>query len=220
MIGWSSLESGFTLPYFLRMDTEEMAENYDRLAAYWAGEEFSISNGMEQHRLALRVLKGRGAAIDLGCGSSGRIIALMSGEGFGSVEGLDFSEEMVRLARGKSPGVTIHHADVREWEFARKYDFISGWDGIWHVPLGKQDAFLEKICGALAPGGVFIFTTGGVDGPGEVTTPCHGVPLYHAAPGIPKTLETVARSGCLVRHLEYEQYPELHLVLVVQRTQD
>ena len=199
------------------METAEMAGNYDKLAGHWAGSGFNLKNGIEQHRRALAFLEGRGAAIDLGCGSSGRILALMKGEGFSSVEGLDFSEEMVRLAREKSPGVEIHHADVCEWEFPQEYDFISGWDGIWHVPLGKQEALLLKICGALAPGGVFIFTTGGVDEPGDGANPFLGVPLYHAALGIPKTLETVARGGCIVRHLEYDQYPERHLYLVVQK---
>ncbi len=180
--------------------------------------DFNLKNGMEQHRRALAFLKGRGAAIDLGCGSSGRILRLMSEEGFASVEGLDFSEGMVRLAREKSPGAEIHLADVCEWEFPRKYDFISGWDGIWHVPLEKQEALLEKICGALVPGGVFIFTTGGLDEPGDATNPFLDIPLYHAALGIPKTLEAVARSGCIVRHLEYDQYPEMHLYLVVQKT--
>ena len=200
------------------METAEMAGNYDKIAGHWAGGDFNLKNGMEPHKRALAFLKGRGAAIDLGCGSSGRILDLMSEEGFASVEGLDFSEKMVRLAREKSPGVEIHHADVCEWEFPQKYDFISGWDGIWHVPLERQEALLEKICAALTPEGVFIFTTGGLDEPGDATNPFLGVPLYHAALGIPKTLETVARCGCIVRHLEYDQYPEMHLYLIVQNT--
>ena len=199
------------------METAEMAGNYDRIAGHWASGDFNAENGMAMHRRALGFLKARGAAMDLGCGASGRILGLMVKEGFEGVEGLDFSAEMVRLARERSPGVEIHQADVCEWVFSRKYDFISGWDGIWHVPLEKQEALLEKICGALTPGGVFIFTTGGVDEPGDGTNPFLGVPLYHAALGIPRTLEVVARSGCVVRHLEYDQYPELHLVLVVQK---
>lgn len=192
--------------------------NYDRLAGHWAGGGFNHENGMNQHRRALTFLKARGAAIDLCCGSSGRILGLMGKEGFASVEGLDFSKEMVRLARLENPDAEIHHADVCEWVFTRKYDFISGWDGIWHVPLAKQEALLEKICASLAPGGVFVFTTGGVDEPGEGSSPFKGVPLYHAALGIPKTLETVSRCGCVARHLEYDQYPELHLYLVVQKS--
>ncbi len=43
------------------------------------------------------------------------------------------------------------------------------------------------------------------------------MPLYHAALRIPKTLEAIARGGCVVRHLEFDQYPEMHLVLVVQK---
>ena len=198
------------------MDADQMADNYDKLAAHWASGNFNVRNGIDQHLRALAFAKKRGAAIDLGCGSSGRISRLMLDAGFNSVEGLDSSAEMVRLARLQSPGMEVHHADVCEWDFTEEYDFISGWDGIWHVPLSKQEDLLEKICGALAPGGVFIFTTGGVDEPDEATNPFLDVPLYHAALGIPKTLETIARTGCVVRHLEYDQYPELHLYLVVQ----
>ncbi|WP_411826254.1 class I SAM-dependent methyltransferase [Luteolibacter sp. AS25] len=199
------------------MTNEEMAGNYDQLAEHWAGEKFNRENGLEQHLRALQFLEKRGTAIDVGCGSSGRFVQLLIEEGFGSVEGLDFSKEMLRLAMERHPEVVFHHAEVCEWEFPRKYDFITAWDGVWHVELGRQEAMLEKLCEALDEDGVLIFTTGGLDEPGEATNPFLGVDLYHAALGIPKTLEVVARCGCIVRHLEYDQYPEKHLYLVVQK---
>lgn len=48
---------------------------------------------------------------------------------------------------------------------------------------------------------------------------CLGQPLYHAALGIPKILQLMDRFGCICRHLEYDQYPELHLYLIVQKAQ-
>ena len=75
-----------------------------------------------------------------------------------------------------------------------------------------------KLCEGLTDGGVLIVTSGGVDLPGEVTNPCFGEPLYHAALGIPKLLEIVTRQGCICRHLEYDQFPELHLCLIVQKS--
>lgn len=198
------------------MTPQETAQSYDRLAAHWNGEKFNRANGIEQHKRALKFAKNRSRAIDIGCGSSGRFIDLLISEGF-ETEGLDISPVMLQLARKRHSGQTFHFADICEWAFPRKYDFISAWDSIWHAPLDRHEAILEKLCDGLADDGVLIFTSGGVDEPGEVTNPCQGQPLYHAALGIPKVLEVISRSGCVCRHLEYDQYPELHLYLIVQK---
>jgi len=201
----------------IKMKPKETAENYDRIAYHWAGDTFNLKNGITAHERALKFAKPNGSAIDIGCGSSGRIIELLLSHGF-EAEGFDFSSEMLALAKKKHPGVPFHHADICEWVFPKKYDFISAWDSIWHVPLDLQSRVLEKICDALAPGGVFIFTTGGVDEPGDVTNPCLGQPLYHATLGIPKTLRLMDKCHCICRHLEFDQFPpEKHLYLIVQK---
>lgn len=198
------------------MTPQQTAGTYDKLASHWSEPSFDRTNGIAQHQRALKFVSGRKSAIDIGCGSSGRIIDLMVSEGF-AAEGLDISEEMIRLARQRHPAIPFHCADISEWTFPHTYDFISAWDSIWHAPLALHEPILTKLCDGLSPGGVLIFTSGGVDEPGESSNPYLGEPLYHAALGIPKLLETVARQGCVCRHLEYDQHPELHLYLVVQK---
>lgn len=44
-----------------------------------------------------------------------------------------------------------------------------------------------------------------------------GPPMYTAAIGIPKTLTLLSENGCICRHLEYDQHPELHLYIVAQK---
>lgn len=199
------------------MEPGETAASYDKIAAHWAGPDFHRANGIAQHERAMRFArKDGGLAIDVGCGSSGRIIDFLSGRGF-QVEGLDISTEMLALAREKHPAVMFHQADVCVWEFPSKYDFISAWDSIWHVPLDRHELVLEKLCAALAPGGVMIFTTGAVDTPDEVTNPCLGQPLYHAALGIPHLLRLVDRCGCVCRHLEHDEPEGPHVYLVVEK---
>ena len=198
------------------MTPQQTAETYDKLAAYWNGEEFNRTHGIAQHQRAFQFASRKGSAIDLGCGSSGRIIDLMMAEGF-ETEGLDISPEMIRMARGRHPAVLFHLADICLWDFPRKYDFISAWDSIWHAPLAQHEEILKKLCDGLTSGGVLIFTSGGVDEPDEGSNPFLGEPLYHAALGIPKLLEIISRQGCICRHLEYDQHPELHLYLIVQK---
>lgn len=199
------------------MDPQQTAANYDRIAHHWADNPGLARNGIAQHERALQFLGRAGRAIDVGCGSNSRFIELLLTRGF-AVEGLDISTEMLALARAKHPQVTFHHADICTWAFPHRYDFISAWDSIWHVPLERHPAVLEKLCAALNPGGILIFTSGGVDTPGHVTNPCHGQPLYHAALGIPQLLRLIDQFGCVCRHLEYDQHPESHLYLIVQKS--
>ncbi len=198
------------------MDPQQTASNYDRIAHHWASGGVDARNGIAQHEKAFQFSRKSGLAIDIGCGSSGRIIEFLQSHGF-ETEGLDISSGMLALAKEKHPDIVFHHADICAWKFQKSYDFISAWDSIWHVPLDRHSAVLEKLCNGLNPGGVLIFTGGGVDVPGEVTNPFLGQPLYHAALGIPQLLRLIESFGCTCRHLEYDQFPELHLYLIVQK---
>lgn len=199
------------------MTPAQTAATYDLIAQHWDHPGFDQTNGISQHERALKFAPVIGSALDVGCGSSGRIIALLLSRGF-SVEALDLSSEMLRRARGHHPDVLFHHADICEWSFHKQFDFISAWDSIWHVPLEAQLPVVRKLCGGLAPGGVLIFTSGGVYAPDEVKGSCFGQPLYHAAPGIPALLAAIEASGCVCRHLEFDAGPDdKHIYLIAQR---
>ena len=198
------------------MNPTEIGASYDQIADRWNGGEFDRSNGIDLHERALKLLKKGASALDVGCGCSGRFIDLFLDRGF-RVEGVDVSEKMVRLARQRHPQVTFHCADICEWGIPSKYDFISAWDSIWHVPLSMQQRVITRICESLNPGGVFIFTTGGVDVAEEKTGSEMGPLVYYSVLGIAKTLQVLAESGCACRHLEYDQYPEPHLCIIAQK---
>ena len=198
------------------METKQQAKNYDLIADHWNGEQFNRNNGIEQHKRALRFVKNGQSAIDIGCGSSGRILDLLLEQGF-DAEGFDFSEEMLKLARQRHPELTFHHADICVWDFPKTYDFISAWDSVWHAPLNQQESILRKLCGALNPHGVLIYTSGAVDEMGEGDSDFLGQVLHHAALGTTKILDIVASSGCACRHLENDDWPNKHLYLIIQR---
>jgi SAM-dependent methyltransferase len=192
-----------------------VAASYDTLAALWHGDAFPRDNGIAQHERAVSFCSQKRQAIDIGCGSSGRIIELLVAHGF-EVEGLDLSVRMIELATRRHPEITFHHADICNWPFPRRYDLISAWDSIWHVPLPQQDAVLAKLMQNLTPGGVCVFTMGGLDAPAEKVDAAMGPDMYHATLGIPRVLELIAGVGCVCRHLEFDQFPEPHVYLIVQ----
>lgn len=199
------------------MDPETTGKAYDQIAEHWNSNAFDRTNGIAQHGRAIAFVEKSGAALDVGCGSSGRFIDLLQTKGF-EVEGIDVSAKMIQLARKRHPTVTFHHADICKWKLPRTYDFITAWDSIWHLPLASQEPVLKKLLSGLNSRGICIFSTGGVDAPNEKTDSFMGPEVSYSALGIPKLLEAISEAGCVCRHLEYDQYPELHLYVIAQRT--
>ncbi|GGK71813.1 class I SAM-dependent methyltransferase [Amphritea balenae] len=198
------------------MKPEQIGQAYNQIADLWDKQTFNNNNGIAQHERAIGFTDKRGAALDVGCGWNGRFIDLLLGKGF-APEGLDISGEMISRARKGHPDVTFYQDDICDWQPLKQYDFITAWDSIWHVPLDRHERVLEKIFAALAPGGVCIFSAGGLDEPSDQVDDFMGPEVYYSALGVPKLLEVIAASGCICRHLEYDQRPEVHLYLIVQK---
>jgi len=197
------------------MDT---ADAYDTLAQLWLEDSFDTSNGIHQHERALAFLGEAtgGWALNVGCGCNTRFNPLMRAQGL-QIEGIDVSARMLELARAADPDVILHHADACDWQPPRAYRFITAWDSIWHVRLDQQRPLMLKLLGALELGGVMVFSTGGLDEPGEHDDASMGPALHYSTLGIPGLLQVVQEAGCACRHLEFDQYPLKHLYLVVQR---
>jgi SAM-dependent methyltransferase len=198
------------------MHPTEIGRSYDTLAQSWQERLASSKYGIPQFERALKFAKGRHTALDIGCGSDGRVIDLLLEHGF-HVEGLDVSEKMIALAKELHPETSFYLADIAVWTLPRQYDFISAWDSIWHLPLAAQEPVMQKICEGLKAGGIFLFTMGGLDEPGEKRDSNMGPPTYYSTLGVAKVLELLARFGCICRHLEYDQYPEQHVYVIAQK---
>ncbi len=194
----------------------EIGEAYDKIAHLWEHASFNRMNGVEQHRRAFKFAKNRGKALDIGCGCSGRFIDLMIEEGF-EPTGLDVSTKMLDLARRRHPNVEFIHSDICIHQPLEKYDFITAWDSIWHIPLDEQRAVITKIIGSLSIGGVFIFSFGGTDQPGAHTDDFMGPEVYYSSLGTQGFLGLMLELGCTIRHLEFDQYPELHTYMIVEK---
>lgn len=204
------------------MQALPIASAYNLLAERWLDDQFNQANGIEQHQRALAFLAdaqddGPGAwALNVGCGCNTRFNPLLHARKL-RIEGIDISERMLALAKEADPSVTLHHADAVTWQPEREYRFISAWDSIWHVQLADQAALLHKLMRTLTPGGVFIFSIGGLDAPSEHVDSYMGPEVYYASLGIPGLLGVIGEAGCVCRHLEFDQYPQKHLYIIVQR---
>lgn len=198
------------------MKSEDIAKAYDQITHLWESDEFNRNNGIEQHERAIAFVKNTGKALDVGCGSTGRFIDLLISKGF-SPEGVDISSEMLKLAQKKHPDIDFQHQDICEWDIPDKYDFITAWDSIWHVPFDQHAKVLTKLVSSLNTGGVLIFSCGGIDDEGEHEDNSMGPNMYYSSLGITGYLELIASLGAVCRHFEYDQYPDLHAYFIVQK---
>ncbi len=199
------------------MNPSDIGKAYDQITHLWENENFDRRNGIEQHKRAIAFTAKRGKALDVGCGCTGRFIDLLLSAGF-SPEGVDISDKMIALAEERQPQVNFYQQDICEWQLPEKYDFITAWDSIWHIPLSQQESVLTKLVSALNSNGVFIFSCGGTDKEGDHTDDFMGPTVYYSSLGINGFLRLFIRLGCICRHLEYDQYPELHTYLIVQKS--
>jgi ubiquinone/menaquinone biosynthesis C-methylase UbiE len=110
---------------------------------------------------AMMALNGK--ILDLGCGS-GRAMKHFIEKGF-SVVGIDFSEEMLKLARKRVPQADLQKMDMRKLKFPDE-----SFDGIWsnftllHVPAREIPTVLNECFRVLKPNGIFFVSVGvGID---------------------------------------------------------
>lgn len=202
------------------MDPKHTGEAYDQITSRWTREEYNLEYAIPQHKRALQFSKPRNAtkyALDVGCGCTGRIMQLLQDHGF-IPEGLDVSAEMIRLARQKQPLLSFYHEDIVAWQPVRHYDFITAWDSIWHLPLAKQEPVLSKLLDMLNPSGILLFSFGGVDQPGEHQNNAMGPTVNYSSLGTNGFLSLLMQKGATIRHMEFDQYPELHCYLIAEKS--
>lgn len=197
------------------MQPDDTGRAYDQIAHQWAVEGFLAGNGIAQHAAALVHASKGGVALDVGCGCNPRLPELLGANGF-VVEGVDVSSAMIETARRLSPGVTHHLADIRDWALPRRYGFITAWDSLWHLPLADQLPVMRKLLRGLEPGGVMLFTMGGLDEPAEKTDSVMGPLMYYSTPGIGAVLRLFAEENCQCLWMTFDQPPEPHLVVAAR----
>lgn len=205
-----------------------VAAAYDQLADAWRDDRFDQRNGCQHVARALACLQAsrlragclqageEGRALNVGAGCNTRFNGMLRAAGL-ELEAVDNSARMIALARAADPSVLLHHADISMWQPPRRYRIIIGWDSLWHIDLEQQADVHRKLITALEPGGVFLFTAGGLDTPNEHTDNYMGPRMYYATLGIPALRSLLVSGGCTIRQFEFDQYPEPHLVVIAVR---
>ena len=93
--------------------------------------------------------------LDVACGTGGHITYLKNDY---SVEGLDISRPMLKLATEKHPDVVFHHGDMVKFKLNKRYDVITClFSAIGHLKTkNKLDLAVQNMALHAKPGGLVI----------------------------------------------------------------
>ncbi|MCO6430967.1 MAG: class I SAM-dependent methyltransferase [Deltaproteobacteria bacterium] len=198
------------------MQTDTTADHYNQVADWWLEQMNGSVYGIAALKRSLKFLGSAKNALDVGCGCEGRFIKLL-GENNIICDGLDGSSRMIELARERLPDANFVIGDIRSWDLPRKYDLITAWDSIFHLPLESHEAVLTKLCCGLTENGVLLFTCGGGETCSSASGDFGGKQFYYSTLGLPEFIRILERNSMAIRHLEYDQYPENHVVIISQK---
>jgi len=130
--------------------------------------------------------------LELGCGAGVDAIELARGRRY---TGVDLSDVMISLARGRVPSGTFVRGDLAAIEFpAASFDAVVSFYVFGHLPADEHLATFRRAFEWLKPGGVFCasFPSGAHDGMEEDFI---GVPMYFAAIGREATESALREIG-------------------------
>ncbi|MBA4056600.1 MAG: class I SAM-dependent methyltransferase, partial [Marivirga sp.] len=175
------------------MSPTSIGKKYDKIAQWWNDQHLASEYGLPQIKRAISYCKHQGSALDVGCGTGGRIIRELLGAGY-SVTGIDVSEQMIQIARSNHHNVDFHLQDICTWESNQNYDLIVAWDSIFHLPFEAHAPVVSKLCKMLQKDGILIYTFG--DAYGEHVSDWQDDKFYYSTIGIDGNMKVIMDSNC------------------------
>ena len=106
---------------------------------------------------SLGVEYGTGRALDFGCGV-GRLTQALRHH-FRRADGVDVSDEMVKLARSYDEKCSFYHNPRPDLQLfkARTFDFVYSMIVLQHMPQSLQEGYVREFFRVLKPSGIAMF---------------------------------------------------------------
>ena len=127
---------------------DQLAEHYDRI---YASKDYAAEADLVRSIIAERN-PGARTLLDVACGTGGHLVHLRS---HFECEGLDLSDEMVRIAREKLPGMPLHIASMTDFNLGSRFDaVVCLFSAVGHlITVDRLNAAIRNMAAHLKPGG-------------------------------------------------------------------
>ncbi len=147
---------------------DNLKDTYNKIAEHWSKDHAQDDWWVKTTDEFLSLLAPGLVILDIGCGPGVKSQYLVE-HGF-KVEGVDFSEGMIDIAKKRLPSEKFHVLDIKDLDtFDKKYDGILAQAVLLHIPKKEIKDTLIKIKDRLNTGGYLYIAVKGrkEDGPEE-----------------------------------------------------
>lgn len=140
------------------MAADEARSYYDQFAKQQQINAFNERHFLLAQRLKEWGLHPRASVLELGCGIGSVSKLILENIPHGSLTGVDFSETSVQLAKKSAsrPNAEFITADLTRFSIQRKFDFITLFDVIEHIPVAFHQQVVELAASAMHEHSLFL----------------------------------------------------------------
>ncbi len=129
-------------------------DDYDAIAEIYANEDRNIELYKTYIDKFIKSLKGEGYVLDVGC-AAGQFSNYLQTNGL-NVVGIDFSKNLLNIAKKKFKNINFIHADICDWRTEQKFDGIFTKDTLFHLPDENLESVIEKFYNILNDDGKML----------------------------------------------------------------
>ena len=167
-------------------------KGYDKIT-----EEYYADRNRFDHRKELKefaaLLPKNAKVLDVGCGAGVPVAEFLVESGF-DVTGIDFSENMLKLARKNVPEAAFIKKDMNKLDFSvNSFDGLTAFYSIIHVPREKHFSLFESFHRILKPEGIMLVCMGPDEW--EATGEYMGARMFWSQYSPEKSLHLVRNAG-------------------------
>lgn len=135
----------------LKFKLMDLKQTYNKIALDWTKDHAKSDWWAEPAHIFLQYLKPKDKILDVGCASGLKTKYLIE-KGF-KVTGIDFSEEMIKLAKEHCPEAEFYVRDIKEPLNLEIFDAIFAQAVLLHIPKVEFLKVLENLNNNLKSGG-------------------------------------------------------------------
>lgn len=152
--------------YWLKMSKKVVREGYNKAAWNYFENRDKFKSDKYLKELVERLNDGD-KVLDVGCGSGRPVAGYLADQGM-EIEGVDISEEQIKLARKQVPGGKFEVKDMEQLkEGEYQVEAVVSFYALFHIDRKKHVQVLKKLASFLPDGGWLLITMGADEWEGE-----------------------------------------------------
>jgi len=169
----------YAAPWSHLAPSQLVLEGYDRIAEEYAGWTSRVQKEERARSISklIEALPAGSELLDLGCGTGIPTTKKLAKHFI--VTGVDISAESVGRAQQNVPAAKFIHTDMMKLNFPQdRFDAVTAFYSIVHIPRREHSKLLETIASWLRPGGLIAATMGTDSMEACFEQDWFGVPMY------------------------------------------